>query len=53
MNYASTRVSRKKRVLRFLGISFIMIFGGLMIVGADQVGHYLQTHRAGYVDENH
>lgn len=47
-NYHSGKKSIKARVVRFLGISAVMISLGLAIVGADQIGHYMQTHRTGY-----
>lgn len=49
MNYAARRVPFKTRALRAIGISAVFISLGLMIVGADQVGHYMQVHRTGYV----
>lgn len=45
----AAKLSFKTRTIRFFGVTAIFVSLGLMIVGADQIGHYLQTHRVGYV----
>ena len=49
----AVKISFKTRTIRFFGVTAIFVSLGLMIVGADQLGHWLQTHRAGYVNDNH
>lgn len=51
-NYKQPVISRKKRVVRALGITATFILLGLMIVGADQVGQHLQEHRHGFSEAN-
>lgn len=52
-NYkAPVKRNLKKKIIRNVLIVAMFVIGGLTIVGADQLGHYLQTHRAGYVDDN-
>lgn len=51
-NYHSGKQTMKNKVTRFLVITATFAGLGLLIIAADQVGHYLQTHRADYVSGN-
>lgn len=47
--YSSGKKSFKEKAKRFIGITLMFALLGGIIVVADQVGHYMQTHRNGYV----
>lgn len=48
-NYHSGKQTMKNKITRILAIAAVFAGLGLLIVAADQVGHYLQTHRDGYI----